>query len=143
LLGSSLDGISAPLFLAFFDGPSATMKYVNAGPPLPFIVHPQAGVTPLGQPPGSPLGSHLARFQEYEATIPPDAALVVCSEGVTRARSPQGDEFGDRHLMHILKTMAGRSANKMADFVAAAVREFQESLAQQDDITTFVLVNRK
>jgi hypothetical protein len=41
LLGSSLEGISAPLFLGFFDGPSATIKYVNAGHPAPFIVHPQ------------------------------------------------------------------------------------------------------
>jgi len=143
LLGSSLEGISAPIFLALFDRVSGTITYVNAGHPAPFIVHPQAGVTPLGQPGGSPLGSHLAGFQECEATIPPDAAIVVCSEGVTTAKSPQGDEFGDRHLMRILKTMAGRSAKKMADSVTAAVRDFQESLAQQDDITTFVLVNRK
>jgi len=142
LVGSSLEGISAPLFLGMFDGVSGTIKYVNAGHPAPFIVHPQAGIRTLGEPGASALGSDLASFQECEATIPAGAGLVVFSEGVTKARSPEGEEFGEKRLMHVLKSTAGRSAEKMADSVTSAVSDFQKSLAQRDDITTFVLVNR-
>lgn len=143
LVGSSLEGISAPLFLALFDGASGIIKYVNAGHPAPFIIHPKAGIRPLGEPGGSALGSAMASFHECEATIPPGVALVVFSEGVTKARSPEGEEFGDKRLMHVLKSTAGRSAEKIADAVTSAVSDFQKSLAQRDDITAFVLVNRE
>ena len=91
LAGSSLEGISASLFLALLDTSSGTIKYVNAAHPAPVIVHPKSGVRPLGEPGESALGSSTASFQECEAAIPAGVALAVCSEGVTKATSTEGE----------------------------------------------------
>ena len=142
LAGSSLEGISVPLFLGLFDGSAGTIGYVNAGYPKPLIVHPKSGVKPLGESGEAVLGAGEASFQTNVATIPGGAALVVFSEGLTDARSPDGEQFGVKRLMHLLKTGAGRSAREIAHSITNAVSDFQGSLAQQADITAFVLVNR-
>jgi serine phosphatase RsbU (regulator of sigma subunit) len=96
---------------------------------------------PLGETGGDMLGGGKASFRENTQVIGGGAALVVFTEGVTKARSPQGDEFGEKWLMHVLKDAGGRSAEKIADSIAKAVSDFRKSLAQRDDNTTFVLVN--
>jgi len=142
LAGSSLDGISVPLFLGLFDGSTGTIEYVNAGHSQPLIVHPRSGIRPLGESGEAVLGDARANFHANVETIPAGAALAVFSKGLTNARSPQGEEFGLNRLTHILKTNAGHPAKQIADAIAHAVSDFQGSLAQQDDITAFVLVNR-
>jgi len=139
LAGSSLEAISATLFVGLFDGSTGTLKYVNAGHPAPLIAHPTLGVKALGEPGRSTLGDPAAGFQQNAEKIAPGTALVLCSTGVTKAGSSEGDNFGQKRLMHLVKGVSGRSAEKIAAAVTDAVGEFQKSLAQQDDITALVL----
>ena len=142
LAGSSLEGISARLFFGLFDGSTGLLRYVNAGHPAPLILHPKSAVNQLGEPSEHVLGGGAAAFQESAETLVPGAAMVVFSEGVTKARSAERDEFGDKRLRHLLKTLTGRSAEKIADSITDAVSDFRGSLARQDDITAFVLVHK-
>ncbi len=141
LAGSSLEGVSASLFLGVFDKSSATLRYVNAGHPWALVVHPKSGIIPLGKTGEAMLGSGKTSLQENVEAIGNGAALVVFTEGVTKARSPDGDEFGEKQLVRVLKDAGGRSAEKIADSITKAVSDFRKSLAQRDDNTTFVLVN--
>jgi sigma-B regulation protein RsbU (phosphoserine phosphatase) len=140
LAGSSLEGVSASLFLGVFDKSAGALRYVNAGHTGALVVDPKSGVTSLGETGEDMLGTGKASFRENAQAIG-GAALVVFTEGVTKARSPEGDEFGEKRLMHVLKDAGGRSAEKIADSIAKAVSDFRKSLAQRDDNTTFVLVN--
>jgi serine phosphatase RsbU (regulator of sigma subunit) len=141
LAGSSLEGVSASLLLGVFDKSAGALRYVNAGHTGALVVDPQSGVMPLGETGGDMLGGGKANFRENLQAMGGGAALVVFTEGVTKARSPEGDEFGEKRLMHVLKDACGRSAEKIADSIAKAVSDFRKSLAQRDDNTTFVLVN--
>ena len=141
LAGSSLEGVSASLFLGVFDKSAGALRYVNASHIGALVVDPKSGVMPLGKTGEDMLGGGKASFRESAQAIGGGAALVVFTEGVTKARSPEGDEFGEKRLMHVLKEAGGRSAEKIADSIAKAVSDFRKSLAQRDDNTTFVLVN--
>jgi len=141
LAGSSLEGVSASLFLGVFDKSAGALRYVNASHTGALVVDPKSGVMSLGETGQDMLGGGKAGFQENAQAIGGGAALVVFTEGVTKARSPEGGEFGEKRLMRVLKDAGTRSAEKIADSIMKAVSDFRKSLAQRDDNTTFVLVN--
>ncbi|MBN2137346.1 MAG: SpoIIE family protein phosphatase [Sedimentisphaerales bacterium] len=142
LAGSSLEGISASLFLGLLDVASGEIKYVNAGHTAPLIVHSGSRIRPLGESSDGVLGGAAASYREDTTTLPDGAAMVICSAGVGKTMSATGEQFGEKRLMHLLKTVSGRGAEKIADSVLHAVADFQKPLAQQDDITTVVFVKR-
>jgi len=129
------------LFLGLFDRPRETLEYVNAGHLQPLIVRPQSTVVTLGQPDNSALGIRDTSFQTNVETIQQDACLLVFTDGITKATSTDGKEFGEKRLMHLLKTTDERSARRIIHLVTEAVEDFRQSCAQQDDITVCALVN--
>lgn len=134
-------GIPITLFLGLFDPSKGTLQYVNAGHPQPLIVLPKSAVLPLGTPHGSGLGVGGATLQANRETIQQSAQLIVFTDGITKAESPHGEKFGLTRLMHLLRNTNGCSAKRTTDLIANAVADFQQTQAQQDDITIFVLVN--
>ena len=129
--------MSATLFLGLLDPSRETLEYVNAGHLQPIIVRPQLGMALLGQPDSSVLGVGDSAFRTDVETIQQATLLLVFTDGVTKAKSPDGKEFGVKRLMNLLKTADDRSAGRIVDLVTNAVGDFQQTLAQQDDITVF------
>jgi len=64
---------------------------------------------------------------------------VVCSDGVTEARSISGEEFGRERLAEALVGAHGASADAVLERITTAVRQFSHGAAQADDITALVL----
>lgn len=78
-------------------------------------------------PPAGTMGFDLA----------PGDALVVFTDGVTEAIGAQ-NRFGDERLDHLLRSVAGRPAQAVADAVASAVETF-EAGAGRDDVAILVV----
>jgi len=133
------EGISATLFLGLFDPSPGILEYVNVGHAQPVIVQPQAAPQPLGQPNDSVLGVQDAIYQTKRHNIEKDQRLLVFTDGVTKAQSPDNEQFGMERLVHILKSTADHSAVKIIDSVTKAVIDFRQSLPQNDDITVLCL----
>ena len=131
------------LFLGLFDPSKGTLEYANAGHPQPLIIQQQSAVLELGKPGGSALGVSSAALLVNVKIIQQFAQLVVFTDGIIKAQSPQGEEFGVTRLTHLLKTTDERSASRTTELIANAITDFQQTQAQQDDITAFVLVNHK
>jgi serine phosphatase RsbU (regulator of sigma subunit)/pSer/pThr/pTyr-binding forkhead associated (FHA) protein len=134
---------SAALFLGLFDASKGTLQYVNAGYLQPLIVRPPSAVLPLGQSDNPPLGTANSLFRTKVETLQPAAQLIVFTDGVTKVKSPTGEEFGTKRLMNLLKTANPSGANRTVELITKAITDFRQTLAQQDDITLFVLINRK
>jgi len=130
------------LFLGLFDQAKGTLEYVNAGHLQPLIVQPQSTVMPLGQPDSSVLGAGDISFRTSVETIQQAGRLLVFTDGITEAKSPDGKEFGVKRVMYLLKTTDDRSAEHIIDSVVKAVEDFRQLCPQQDDITVFTLFNR-
>ena len=134
---------SAALFLGLFDASKGTLQYVNTGYLQPLIVRPPSAVLSLGQSDNPPLGTANSLFRTKVETLQPAAQLIVFTDGVTKVKSPTGEEFGTKRLMNLLKTANPSGANRTVELITKAITDFRQMLAQQDDITLFVLINRK
>jgi phosphoserine phosphatase RsbU/P len=75
------------------------------------------------------------------ATVPlkPGDLVVVCSDGVTEARNPAGDEFGRDRLVDALRGRHGTKPEAALEHLLAAVKQFSQGTAQGDDITALIL----
>jgi len=126
---------SVTLFLGLFEPAKGNLEYVNAGHPQPLIVQPQAAVGQIGQANDSVLGIRDMIFQTKRRNINKDERLLVFTDGVTKAKSPNGDQFGLKGLTYILKTAGDHSAARTIDSLTKAIADFRQSLPQNDDIT--------
>jgi serine phosphatase RsbU (regulator of sigma subunit) len=143
LLQSLPQAASVTLFLALFDPSNGNLQYVNADHAQPLIVQPQSTVVPLSQTDNSALGIADTAFRTSTRTIPKGAQLITFTDGIAKAKSPDGQEFGVKRLVRLLESAGVRSADGILNSIIEAVTDFRQTLAQQDDVTALVLVNPK
>src|SRR5215217_6979160 len=104
----------------------------------PFLLKADGRIYKIGQP-GSALGVFDdATFAEQEASLAPGDALVLYTDGVVEARSPDGLFFGEERLMALLRSSVTLGASTIAGRIESAVLNFQEQ-APRDDVAALVL----
>jgi PAS domain S-box-containing protein len=110
----------------------------RAGHPPPFVVRPGGPVEEIGCS-GKVLGVFPdADLLDTSGRLMPGEALVLYTDGVTEARSPEGDFFGEGRLRHLLRSCAGWDAQTLARRIKDVVLEFQEG-HPRDDLAVLVL----
>jgi hypothetical protein len=92
--------------LARLDLDTGRLRWINAGHPPPLILRGFSLVQPPPCPPHRPLGLQDAKPDYCETRLEPGDRLLLYTDGITEARSPDGEFFGEQRL---------------ADFIAAAV----------------------
>ncbi|MGD1102459.1 MAG: PP2C family protein-serine/threonine phosphatase, partial [Terriglobia bacterium] len=65
--------------------------------------------------------------------------LVVYSDGLTDARDPQEEMFGQQRLLQIIQQEAPKGSNALREKLLKAIEEFTQRLPQTDDITLLVV----
>ena len=109
-----------------------------AGHPAPLLVRPDGPVEEVG-PPGRVLGVFDdAELGDGSVRLMPGEALVLYTDGVTEARSPDGDFFGDERLRRLLRSCSGLDAAGIAARIKNIVLDFQEGYPR-DDLAVLVL----
>ena len=97
-------------FLAVYDPATHRLTYARAGhnPPLVREPGPDGEIQRLDTVGGVPLGV-LDEFSYEEATLemPPGQTLLLYTDGITEARSPEGDMFGLHGIERALAGCAG------------------------------------
>ena len=121
--------------------PDGALRYCCAGHEPPLLVT-QEGVRSLTAG-GFVLGlfGH-ATYEPETVTLAPGDLLIVCSDGVTEARSASDEEFGRNRLVACVQDAHGADADTVIESIMKAVRAFTTSAAQADDITLLVLRHR-
>ncbi len=99
--------IPANRFVTFFfgilDPGTHTLIYANAGHNPPAVLRADGGLQRL-----APGGTHLGFFdastyRSGQVMFEPNDFLVCYSDGVTEARSPAGEEFGEQKLIDLVR----------------------------------------
>ena len=140
---STNEGSYATFFLAEFDQPTRQLTYVNAGHNPPILasasVSMQSQVKLLNA--GGPIiGAFLDQTYEQEKVLLTNGDIVVVyTDGVTEALSPDGIEFGEARLRSIVLEVRPFNARQAAEHVIGKVLEWQGHSSQYDDITLIVM----
>ena len=90
---------------------------------------------------GEPMSglTRMSNRDHRNITIEPGDTVIVFSDGVSEARNPSSEEFGDDRISSTLAPIVGQSVQVVLDTLLAAVREFAATVPQNDDITALVV----
>lgn len=131
------------LFLASFDPSTGRLEFVNAGQTPPLLRRQNGSIERLLSG-GVALGMFEgSTYQAGELHLEPGDALLMYSDGMTEAESPDGRPFDEAGLERTLALYAGAyqksAAAELGKAVFDAVERHRRDQRLQDDLTVLVL----
>jgi sigma-B regulation protein RsbU (phosphoserine phosphatase) len=126
-------------FYGILDASNRTLSYSNAGHNPPLLVDAQ-GNTQYVEHGELPLGMFReTRYHEYHHTFKAGEILVLYTDGVTEALSPDGEEFGRERLAYAVTKAAALSARELVASLQRSVLDWTDGVGSTDDATFFVI----
>ena len=134
---NTTDESYATMFFGVYDDSRRSLRYVNCGHTAPIILRTDGSTQRLHS-----TTTVLGLFLEWESPIEevnlsPGDLLVICTDGVTEAPNPRGEEYGEPRLTEVIEANRGLPVNELLTAIQAGVQEFSGS-TQADDITLIV-----
>ncbi len=131
------------LFLACFNPATGRLEFVNAGQTPPLLRRKDGSIERLMSG-GVALGMFEgSTYQSGELQLYPGDALLMYSDGITEAESPDGQPFDEAGLERTLALCAGAyqksAAADLGKAVFDAVERHRRDQRLQDDLTVLVL----
>src|ERR687893_648313 len=122
---------------ALLDSRTGRLQYANAGHDLPYLRH-AAGVSKL-QATGMPLGLMPdMSYEEKEITLQPGESILLYSDGLVEAHSPQREMFGFPRMQRYVGEHPEGAA--LIDSLLSELAHFTGvEWEQEDDITLLTL----
>lgn len=110
--------------------------YANAGHNPPFWLQKDTGkITRLTRT-GMALGVLKgAEMEQREIQLGMGDFLLLYTDGLTEAFSPEGDLFGEKRLKDALSMPKEESVQKILDFIESRLNEFMSTMPPADDLT--------
>jgi serine phosphatase RsbU (regulator of sigma subunit) len=130
----------ATAVLARLDTDTGRLRWINAGHPDPLIVRGSSLVRLPHCPPSRPLGLQDSTPACCETRLQPGDRLVLYTDGITEARSPQGEFFGEQRLADFISAAAA-AGDPAPETVRRLMRHVLHHQADQlqDDASLVVL----
>jgi sigma-B regulation protein RsbU (phosphoserine phosphatase) len=138
LCGATADNRFAT-FVAVRLAADGALWAVNAGH-CPALIRRRDGSVEQVSSSGLPLGIFRhADYSEASRRLEPGDMLVLYTDGLTEAESPDGEEFGVERVAQTVAEVAGCTADETCDRLMAAVDAHACDHALQDDATLLVV----
>jgi len=116
------------------DTESGDFTFVNAGHNTPLWVK-ESGVEKLTRTAIALGVVEQPRMQERTIYLAVGETLLLYTDGLTEAFSPDGNLFGDERLMDALGSIQGHTADEVLVLVEHRLNEFIETVPLGDDLT--------
>lgn len=118
------------------------VELCNAGHCAPLVLRRRGAVEKFDST-GLPLGLFCGvQYAVKKVALSEGDTLVLFSDGVTEALSPEGFEYGEERLVRALQDLADRDASSMATGVVRDLRSFCGARPRVDDMTILILRRR-
>jgi serine phosphatase RsbU (regulator of sigma subunit)/anti-sigma regulatory factor (Ser/Thr protein kinase) len=134
------NGMFVTMFLAKADLTNGHVDFCNAGHNPPVIKDGERHAHFLEMNPNAPLG--LWPEQDYEGESIDDISgklFFVYSDGLNEAMNPEEEEFGDDHLLEIIKNLTFENAEATITLIKEEVTKHVRDAEQSDDLTMLCL----
>jgi sigma-B regulation protein RsbU (phosphoserine phosphatase) len=133
------DGMFATAIYAIYDAHARTLRYANAGHPIPQCRR-QGRVVPLAPSGGYPLGvSANETWEEQEFQLQADDAVVFFTDGLVEGMNPIGEQFGTPRLERALADSPSGAA-QVVEYLDRLYQTFCDGSIAMDDRTVLVAV---
>ena len=127
------------LFLCYYSVDTGSLVYANAGHMPSFVLSPDAPPRTFGLCDDPPLGlvaSH--QFHSGTNTLAPHETVLLYTDGVTEAHSPENELYGENRFEEFLSNHSRDSVDLLCSNLMSALSVFQHG-AVFDDITVLLL----
>jgi len=140
LLEMSQADMFVTVFYGVLDPALGTIRYARAGHDYPLLLRSTTGECRFLTSDGVALGFvEKVSLQESSVDLLPGDLLVLYTDGITDAPSPEGEFFGVERLIDAIRGFTELSAEAVCDGIFESVQSFQAGAAQYDDMALLVL----
>ena len=132
-------GMFVTTFLAYYHLPTAQLTYCNGGHNPALLIGPDGACRELAQKHGPALGVKPGLlYKEDVDTIGLKQVLVMCTDGVTEACSPDNELFGVDRFTKLVCSCERLKLSQMLNHIDKKLKEFQQDNLF-DDLTILAL----
>ena len=135
-------GLFVTLFIGHYNTRTGRLTYANGAHPPPMVVAPDGSVARLGDATGTLVGvfddAQLIPFEQQEAELGVDSALVLFTDGVPEARSPDGTFYREERFVRWLSDHVGPDMRHYCTASRDEIVAFQHG-DPSDDVTILML----
>lgn len=126
------------IFLGELDPATGELAYCNAGHNAPLLVRTGGEVEFLES--GGPVLGILPdlQYEPQAARLEPGDTLLIYSDGITEAESPENEMFGEERLLEVVQQNRHCSAQDILHEVSQEVDSFVDGAEPADDVTLVV-----
>lgn len=144
LLQSNPEKFFVTGWIGVLDLTTGILTYANAGHHYPVILRKDADPELLEATPGFVLGrKRLVHYFENRVSLSPGDKLLLYTDGVTEAKSPDGAFFENERLMAVLKTANDADHKQLVQTVRKRLDAFENGGEHYDDATMLALSFKK
>jgi sigma-B regulation protein RsbU (phosphoserine phosphatase) len=129
------------LFFMLIDSSIRKVRWVRAGHEPAMIYDPSSDSFDELHGRGIALGvDETYSFEEQIRELWSDSQIVLIgTDGIWETANPQGEEFGKKRLMEIIRQHKNRSSEQIVQAITEALAGHRETAPQQDDVTLVVI----
>jgi sigma-B regulation protein RsbU (phosphoserine phosphatase) len=133
-------GLFISAFCARLDPSTWTLEYANAGHCWPIWVDGRSGEVRRLDAEGMIIGIWPeVNFEKREVQLQPQDIVLMFTDGVSEAKSPAGEPFGEERLGTLVSTYRQEEPWRLTQILRDALRSFTGNAEFVDDITVVVL----
>ncbi len=135
------NGRFVTILLGRLDPDRRTFTYASAGHPMGYVLGASGDVKSRLESTGMPLGidSDVSYPTATAVALSPNDVVLLVSDGVLEASSPDGELFGVRRLLEVVRAHRHSRAREIAESIYHAICAFSRSGELADDVTATVL----
>ncbi len=128
----------ATFFFGLYQPPSREVIYTNAGHLPPLLIH--GDTWELLEVTGSVVGAFPSmRYEERTVSLGPGDLLVAYTDGITEPENAYGEDFGTERLAEVVMRYRDAAPSVIVEKVLQAVRHWDTSKEQADDMTLLIV----
>jgi len=137
LVPDAEQGLFVTIFFGELSLESGELSYANAGHNPPLVLRAASGEIELLHPTGMALGVLEGNpLQAQQVSLSPGDVLILYTDGITEAFSPDGEIYG---LPRLRNTICSATAEALLDAIDQSVTAFIGDAPLSDDLTLLVL----
>ncbi len=144
MLGSVEGNIFATIFYAVLDSAENTLEMVSAGHHETLFYRSSAAKVETYCPKGAAIGvlkgrDFENRIGKIKTAVNPGDRILLFTDGISEARSPEGKRLGIQKVMDSLQKYGTKTGREIVDGIIGEVEKFTMGEEQSDDIAVLLI----